>query len=208
MRYCPYRVGNRLLLLVCESCSVATRSANSKLDKVVDRNLFYSFAYLFLPELATVIEIPTLTRQILAVSNIVGSLLILGLPMGHNSKFLVAERERSERLLHNIIPKEIADRLKVDKTSITLENPEITVLMADIVNLTAFSDKVSAKLEEHSLDWQLDRFLACVIIALLIGNEKVGEQHARALRGFLKKRCQLRAADAAQLCYTNGGSVP
>ena len=42
------------------------------------------------------------------------------------------------------MPKEIADRLKGDKTTIALENPEITVLMADIVNFTAFSDKVSA----------------------------------------------------------------
>lgn len=104
----------------------------------------YSIAYLFLSESAALIEIPTFTKQILAVSNIVGALLILGLPMGLYSKFLVAERERSERLLHNIMPKEIADRLKGDKTTIALENPEITVLMADIVNFTAFSDKVSA----------------------------------------------------------------
>lgn len=104
----------------------------------------YSLAYLFLSESAAVIEIPTLTEQILAVSNIVGALLILGLPMGLYSKFLVEERERSERLLHNIMPKEIADRLKGNKRTIALENPEITVLMADIVNFTAFSEKVSA----------------------------------------------------------------
>jgi class 3 adenylate cyclase len=118
----------------------------------------YSTAYLLLAEIAAVIEIPTLTKQILGVSNIVGALLILGLPMGLYSKFLIAERERSERLLHNIMPKEIADRLKGDKTTIALENPEITVLMADIVNFTAFSDKVSADEVVKLLDGIFSQF--------------------------------------------------
>ena len=64
--------------------------------------------------------------------------------MGLYSKFLVLERERVERLLHNIMLKEIGDRLKGENTTIALENPEITFLMTDMVNFTVFSDKVSA----------------------------------------------------------------
>ena len=118
----------------------------------------YSLAYLFLSGSQPVFEIPALTRDVLAISNIIGALLILGLPIGLYSKFLVEERERSEQLLHNIMPKEIADRLKGERKSIALENPDVSVLMADIVNFTAFSERVSADEVVALLDGMFSEF--------------------------------------------------
>ena len=88
----------------------------------------------------------------------IGALLILGLPMGLYSKFLFEEREKSERMLHNIMPKEIADRLKGERKSIELDNPGVSVLMADIVNFTAYSEKVSADEVVALLDGMFSRF--------------------------------------------------
>lgn len=51
-------------------------------------------------------------------------------------------QERSERLLINILPKPIADRLKRDPTAIADGYAEVTVLFADIVDFTKFSSGV------------------------------------------------------------------
>ena len=118
----------------------------------------YSIAFLFLSGSQPVFDIPAITKNVLAISNMIGALLILGLPMGLYSKFLVEERERSERLLHNIMPKEIADRLKGERKSIALDNPDVSVLMADIVNFTAYSEKVSADEVVALLDGMFSRF--------------------------------------------------
>ena len=71
--------------------------------------------------------------------------MVLGLPMGMYSIFLEQERNRSEKLLHNIIPKSIADQLKKDSKLISMDNPEISVLFADIVSFTVMSEKTSSE---------------------------------------------------------------
>ena len=91
------------------------------------------------------VNAPQITLNLLGLSNIFGTLLVLGIPMGMYSKFLVEEREVSEKLLHNIMPKQIAELLKNSTEPVALENPDISVMMADIVNFTAFSDQVSAE---------------------------------------------------------------
>ena len=57
---------------------------------------------------------------------------------------LTAERERSERLLLNILPRPIADRLKQEECTIADHFPEATVLFADIVGFTQLSSQISA----------------------------------------------------------------
>ncbi|HEY9653012.1 MAG TPA: adenylate/guanylate cyclase domain-containing protein [Coleofasciculaceae cyanobacterium] len=57
---------------------------------------------------------------------------------------LALERERSERLLLNILPKAIAERLKNEKSIIADQFAEATVLFADIVGFTQLSSKISA----------------------------------------------------------------
>jgi class 3 adenylate cyclase len=54
-------------------------------------------------------------------------------------KALEFERERSERLLLNILPEPIADRLKQGQSPIADRFEEVTVLFADIVNFTPLS---------------------------------------------------------------------
>jgi class 3 adenylate cyclase/CheY-like chemotaxis protein len=50
-----------------------------------------------------------------------------------------SEREKSERLLLNVLPKPIADRLKQGQHTIADNFTEVTVLFADIVNFTSLS---------------------------------------------------------------------
>lgn len=54
-------------------------------------------------------------------------------------------QDRSERLLLNILPRSIADRLKRDPGTIAETHAEVTVLFADIVDFTKFSSGMSAR---------------------------------------------------------------
>lgn len=57
---------------------------------------------------------------------------------------LEAEQERSERLLLNILPKSIAERLKREHPTIIADNfQQVTVLFADLVGFTQLSTHVS-----------------------------------------------------------------
>jgi class 3 adenylate cyclase len=55
-----------------------------------------------------------------------------------------AEQEKSERLLLNILPKLIADRLKKGEKTIADSFAEVTVLFADIVSFTQLSEALSS----------------------------------------------------------------
>jgi adenylate cyclase len=58
-------------------------------------------------------------------------------------RLLVAEQERSERLLLNILPAPVADRLKRDEQVIADGFAEVTVLFADLVEFTRHSQQVT-----------------------------------------------------------------
>ncbi|MEC4865233.1 MAG: transporter substrate-binding protein [Jaaginema sp. PMC 1078.18] len=53
------------------------------------------------------------------------------------------EREKSERLLLNILPKRIAERLKQDSSAIAERFEDVTILFADIVDFTSWSSRVA-----------------------------------------------------------------
>ena len=53
------------------------------------------------------------------------------------------EKELSERLLLNILPQPIADRLKRQETNIADGHADVTVMFADIVNFTHMSEEMS-----------------------------------------------------------------
>ena len=118
----------------------------------------YCAMFLFLSDNRPKYEISSITENILGLSNIFGSLLVLGMPMGMYSLYLEQERNKSEQLLHNIMPKAIADRLKTTKETISIDNPEISVLFADIVNFTVMSEKLSAEKIVGFLDEMFSRF--------------------------------------------------
>ena len=105
----------------------------------------YSYMFISFSEMEPLYKINNLTESIIGVSNIVGSLLVLGLPMGMYSIFLEQERNKSEKLLHNIMPKSIAEKLKNNIKTISMDNPEISVLFADIVSFTEMSEKISSE---------------------------------------------------------------
>lgn len=56
---------------------------------------------------------------------------------------LQIEREKSEQLLLNILPKPIAERMKKGETNIADSHPDITVLVADLVGFTTLSAHIS-----------------------------------------------------------------
>jgi class 3 adenylate cyclase len=58
---------------------------------------------------------------------------------------LAIERDRSDRLLRNILPVPIAERLKQSHDLIADDFEEATVLFADIVDFTQYSETVSPK---------------------------------------------------------------
>ena len=105
----------------------------------------YSYMFISFSEMEPLYKINDLTESIIGVSNIVGSLLVLGLPMGMYSIFLEQERNKSEKLLHNIMPKSIAEKLKNNIKTISMDNPEISVLFADIFSFTEMSEKISSE---------------------------------------------------------------
>jgi adenylate cyclase len=79
---------------------------------------------------------------------------------------VVAEQKVSERLLHNVLPKTIAERLKgrpevmADNFSDVIADsfPDVTVLFADIVGFTKFSEGVSAEVLINVLNDIFTRF--------------------------------------------------
>ena len=105
----------------------------------------YSYMFISFSEMEPLYKINDLTESIIGVSNIVGSLLVLGLPMGMYSIFLEQERNKSEKLLQNIMPRSIAEKLKNNIKTISMDNPEISVLFADIVSFTEMSEKISSE---------------------------------------------------------------
>jgi class 3 adenylate cyclase len=55
------------------------------------------------------------------------------------------ERQKSDRLLNNILPKTIASRLKENETIIADKHESVSVLFADIVGFTVLSSKMPAE---------------------------------------------------------------
>src|SRR5688572_21836734 len=65
---------------------------------------------------------------------------------------LAAEREKSEKLLLNILPVAIAKRLKEGETVIADEHPDAAVLFADIVGFTNTTQNISAPMLIENLN--------------------------------------------------------
>jgi class 3 adenylate cyclase len=85
-------------------------------------------------------------------------------------RLLLAEQERSEGLLLNVLPAPIADRLKRGEEPIADRFPEVTVLFADLVEFTASSDRSSP---ERVVQVLADLFTAFDRLATRHGLEKI-----------------------------------
>lgn len=71
---------------------------------------------------------------------------------------LESERNRSEKLLHNILPSAIADRLKGGEGSIAEIYPEVTVFFSDIVGFTELAANLGPQATVNILNGIFDRF--------------------------------------------------
>lgn len=80
------------------------------------------------------------------------------------------ERATSERLLLNVLPKPIADRLRTERRLIVDRLPAVTVLFADIVDFTLLAARVSP---EELIEWLNDVFSAFDDLATTHGLEKI-----------------------------------
>ncbi len=67
------------------------------------------------------------------------------LELQQEKQLLQAEQEKSERLLLNILPQPIAERLKRGEHTIAERHANVTVLFADIVDFTALSNHTDAQ---------------------------------------------------------------
>ena len=83
---------------------------------------------------------------------------------------LELEREKSERLLRNILPEKIADRLKNGESTIADSFPEVTVLFADLKGFTEFSQHTDA---QHLVGLLDEIFSAFDHLASIHGVEKI-----------------------------------
>jgi class 3 adenylate cyclase len=86
------------------------------------------------------------------------------------NRLLLAERERSEGLLLNVLPAPIAARLKQGDEVIADRFPEVTVLFADLVDFTRRSQATTPEKVVQVLD---DLFTAFDRLAERLGLEKI-----------------------------------
>ena len=64
--------------------------------------------------------------------------------LDNEKKLLEVEQLKTEKLMLNILPRPIADRLKRGEKNISGAYPEVTILFSDLVGFTSMSSKVSA----------------------------------------------------------------
>ena len=83
---------------------------------------------------------------------------------------LQIEQEKSERLLLNILPKPIAERMKKGETNIADNHPDVTVLVADLVGFTTLSAHINPEQVVQLLN---EIFSAFDLLAEKHGLEKV-----------------------------------
>jgi len=113
--------------------------------------------------------------SMLMLANLFGMIAAYQMDQSARREFLAMrmlgeERERSERLLLNILPASIAERLKSSEAAIADHSDAVTVLFADIVGFTP----LSARKTPHALVQMLDRiFTEFDTLAEAHGLEKI-----------------------------------
>jgi len=94
------------------------------------------------PHLCKVFHFMSTTGTVAMITVVI---LIFYIMLNNAQESLEIERQRAENLLLNILPPSIAQRLKDQNTIIADDFDKVTILFADIVGFTAFSEKLSPK---------------------------------------------------------------
>jgi class 3 adenylate cyclase len=108
--------------------------------------------------------LPEVLNDILPNAALLAAVLLLGeavrnrRALDREHRLLLAEQERSERLLLNVLPAPIAARLKQTDGVIADEFPDVTVLFADIVDFTLRSQQSTPEEVVEVLDGLFSAF--------------------------------------------------
>jgi adenylate cyclase len=114
--------------------------------------------------------IPDGVRLAFFVLNVIGVALTAYLLLQYAVRARDAAFARSEGLLLNVLPKAIADRLKRDPGVIAEAHDEVTVLFADVVDFTPFTERTAPARVVGVLD---EIFSAFDALAVRHGAEKI-----------------------------------
>jgi len=142
------------------------------------RAILFFLAYMGLAVISGLIDpllprptpIPPALRLAFYVLNITGVSIVTYAVLQYFVHALVAEQGRSERLLRNILPEAIAERLKAGEQLIANDHPAVTVLFADVVNFTPLARREEASVVVGILD---DLFSTFDALAEKHGLEKI-----------------------------------
>ena len=122
------------------------------------------------PFLPRAVLIPEGVRIAFFVLNITGVSLTAYLLLQYFVRARDAAFLQSERLLLNVLPKTIAERLKRGEGTIAEAYDDVTVLFADVVNFTSFAERTAPRRVVEVLD---EIFSAFDALALRHGLEKI-----------------------------------
>ena len=129
------------------------------------RPLPWFFWYLALTVVSGVIEpyltpaaIPTPVKVVFFVLNIGGVSAVVYFLLRYFMRGLALEREKSERLLLNVLPASIARRLKAGERPLADRFEEVCVLFADLVGFTPMSERLTAEELVAMLDGLFSEF--------------------------------------------------
>lgn len=112
-----------------------------------------------------------MTTLIVIVVSAVGTFIaVFNRQLARERRALRHEREKSERLLLNVLPEPIAIRLKEEERPIAETYPGVTVLFADIVGFTEMSARLPP---EQVVAWLDEVFSAFDELAGRLGLEKI-----------------------------------
>ncbi|MCB0699031.1 MAG: hypothetical protein H6551_10255 [Chitinophagales bacterium] len=98
-------------------------------------------------EAQKIVELKLQRQRTMTYSGIGAAILLLAFSIFifRNNKKLGIEKEKSETLLHNILPEEIADELK-DRGATTAQHfDQVTVLFTDFVNFTTAGERMGSQ---------------------------------------------------------------
>jgi len=140
-----------LLLPIVYPVGMSERPA-VKLAVVLGSALAYVSTFLHLQSSPPWTQLSPSVVSVLAALNVAGFFVmpatiawVIGTFVQRSDEALAAQHQRSEDLLHNILPVPIADRLKTEGATIADGFDSASVLFADIVDFTVFSSKATAR---------------------------------------------------------------
>ncbi|HEX2155011.1 MAG TPA: adenylate/guanylate cyclase domain-containing protein [Acidimicrobiia bacterium] len=171
--------GVYLFLLVIPAVSVlVTPPGSLKLSVAFSAVGLAAFAGIALAEPPTPAPIAGSSLEaVLFLTSVLGTVaFIAGVSIYHRRVAEVAEEEvhaahrHSERLLHNILPVEIADRLKSNGGVIADRMDDVSVLFADLVGSTPLSERLTA---DQMVEFLNDIFCPFDDLADALGLEKI-----------------------------------